>query len=398
VGAAAVTVAAIGVGGPLRLQFGAAAPTALPLGVTATSAAGTSAPSSTTSSAAAAPATSLPTIAPAPPTTAAPPAPRPATVTTVRRQPTHRAPAPKGTTHTGAGGGPGARVVPPHIMVVMMENESQGNLIGNPSAPNVNALAATYGIDSASYAVSHPSLPNYLEMLAGSTYGVTDDGAPSSEHIPAGAQTLVNELVTAGIPWRGYMESMPSDGYEGGDTTCCGGRYYEHHDPFVYFPAVTSLPSFSSDVVPCTALMGDLAGPNAPDFVWVTPNGTDDMHDGSTGANGEVDPAVGDAWLGSFVSQVQSTPWYAAGGRIVVEWDEGADADTTGLGSAGAGGGGQIVTLVLSAALRAHPQHDSTPVNTAGILRSIEQAYGVPFLGDAAQAGNGDIDSLLDAG
>ncbi len=282
-------------------------------------------------------------------------------------------------------------------MVVMMENESQNELIGSPDAPNTNALADQYGEATNSYAIAHPSLPNYLELLSGSDSGVTDDGTPSSEGIPASTTTLANQLEKAGISWKAYMESMPSAGYTGGDTTCCGGQYYQHHNPFVYYPSVTSLPDFTSRMVPSTSIMGDLDSPAPPDFVWVTPNGADDMHDGPTNANGDVNPSVGDAWLGSFVSQVQSTGWYAQGGRIVVEWDEGADSDTSGVGHAGGGGGGHIVTIVVSAALKAKPQQDATPVNTAGVLRSIEGAYGLPHLADAADPSNGNIDSLLDA-
>src|SRR5579863_69352 len=110
----------------------------------------------------------------------------------------------------------------PHIMVVMMENESASELIGNPAAPNTNALATQYGSATQSYAIGHPSLSNYLELLAGSDFGVNDDGSPSSEGIAASAQTLANQLETAGISWRAYMESMPSGGYTGGDSTCCG--------------------------------------------------------------------------------------------------------------------------------------------------------------------------------
>ena len=152
----------------------------------------------------------------------------------------------------------------PHIMVVMMENESESELIGNPAAPNTNALATEYGLATQSYSIGHPSLPNYLELLAGSDYGVSDDGTPSSEGIAASAQTLVNQLETAGISWRAYMESMPSAGYTGGDSTCCGGQYYQHHNPFVYFPSVTSLPSFSSNMVPSTNILSDLKFFSAP--------------------------------------------------------------------------------------------------------------------------------------
>ncbi len=288
----------------------------------------------------------------------------------------------------------------PHVMVVMMENESYSDLIGNSAAPIMNQLAQDYGSATQSYAIGHPSLPNYIELLAGSNYGVTDDGTPQSEDISSSASTFANQLETAGISWRGYFESMPSDGYTGGDTGGTdpyGGEYYlQHHNPFVYFPAVTSLSDFDTNVVPLsTNFSTDLNSSSPPAFVWVTPNAVDDMHDGPLMADGDTVPTVGDAWIGNFIGGVQASSWYAAGGQIVIEFDEGLDSDTSGVGTAGEGGGGQIPTIVISSALAANPQQDATAVNTAGVLHSIEKLYGVPFLADAANTGNGNIDSLM---
>ena len=313
-----------------------------------------------------------------------------------------------GTSATGAGDKftfVAAAPVPtgtPHVMVVMMENESYSDLIGNSAAPNVNHLAQDYSIATQSYAIGHPSLPNYIELLSGSNYGVTDDGTPQSEAISSSATTLANQLNSAGISWRGYLESMPSAGYTGGDaggTDPYGGSYYlQHHNPFVYFPAVTALSDFDANVVPLsTNFASDLNSASPPDFVWVTPNAVDDMHDGPVTADGDVVPTVGDAWLGNFLGGVQASSWYAAGGQVVIEFDEGADSDTSGVGTAGEGGGGLIPTLVVSAALETSPQKDATPVNTAGVLHSIEKLYGVPSLVDAANTANGNIDSLLTA-
>jgi hypothetical protein len=290
----------------------------------------------------------------------------------------------------------------PHVMEIMMENEAYGDLIGNSAAPNINQLTQTYGLTTRSYAIGHPSLPNYLEMISGSNYGVTDDGTPQSENIASGAQTLVNQLETAGISWRAYFESMPSAGYTGDDTGGVdpyGGEHYlQHHNPFVYFPAVTSLADFDQNVVPLTSVAGvqsDLNAPSAPDYVWVTPNAVDDMHDGPSMADTSSVPTVGDAWLANFIAQVQSTSWYGAGGQIIVQWDEGLDSDLSGVGTAGEGGGGHILTLVISAKMAANPSQYSTPFNTAGILHSVEATYGLSFLADAGNANNGNINSLM---
>jgi hypothetical protein len=95
--------------------------------------------------------------------------------------------------------------------------------------------------------------------------------------------------------------------------------------------------------------------------------------------------------LSKLIPAVQATSWFRSSGQIVVEWDE-ADTENSGIDG---GGGGHIPTIVISSALEAHPQSDATPVDTAGILRSIEDAYGLAHLGTAADPANGNIDLLL---
>src|ERR1019366_4614172 len=128
---------------------------------------------------------------------------------------------------------------------------------------------------------------------------------------------------------------------------------------------------------------------------WVTPNTRNDMHDGPALPDGSTVPTAGDAWLANFIANVQSTSWYAAGGQIVVQWDEGLDSDHSGVGTAGQGGGGHIVTLVVSANLAAHPIQYSTPFNIAGILHSVEATYGLSYLLDAGSSNNGNINTLM---
>jgi acid phosphatase len=147
--------------------------------------------------------------------------------------------------------------------------------------------------------------------------------------------------------------------------------------PWEYFPGARIA------VADASALLSDLDGAGAPDFVWYTPNLIDDEH------NGTVEQ--GDAFLSRLIPSVQATPWYRAGGEIIVEWDE-SDADNAGING---GDGGHIPTIVVSDALKAHPRQDATPVDTAGILRSIEDAYGLAHLGAAANAASGSIDTLL---
>jgi hypothetical protein len=258
----------------------------------------------------------------------------------------------------------------PHVMVVMMENKNFSEVIGQSDQPFTNGLATHYGLATQSYGFGHPSLPNYLTIVSGSNQGVTDDNNPSS-HSFAGVKTIADQLAAAGFTARAYAENLPSN------PTADSGEYAVRHFPWEYFPgaAVT--------VRNATSMVGDLNAASPPDFVWYTPNLINDEHDGSV--------QQGDAFLSSFIPAVQRTAWYQQGGEVIIEWDE-ADSDNSGVNG---GDGGHVPTIVVSAANAGAPVRDSTRVDTAGILRSIEDRYGLPHLATAATSANGNIDALL---
>jgi hypothetical protein len=258
----------------------------------------------------------------------------------------------------------------PHVMVVMMENKNYADVIGQGAQPFTNYLAHTYGVATQSYAFGHPSLPNYLDLISGSNQGVTDDGDPSSHSFP-GVPTIADQLASAGVGEKAYAENLPPD------PTISAGEYAARHFPWVYFPA-TKMP-----ITGAASLVTDLNSPDPPDFVWYTPNLIDDEHDGTV--------QEGDTFLAHFIPEVQSTAWYQAGGQIIIEWDE-SDGDDSGINGTD---GGHIPTIVVSQALKLAPREDALPVDTAGILASIENVYGLAHLGAAADPANGNIGALL---
>jgi phosphatidylinositol-3-phosphatase len=255
-------------------------------------------------------------------------------------------------------------------MVVMMENKNYDQVIGEASQPYTNSLAREYGLATRSYSFGHPSLPNYLDLVSGSNQGVTDDNPPSSHSFP-GVPTLADQLVTAGVRVKAYAENLPADPER--DT----GDYAVRHFPWVYFPT-TRMPFADA-----STMLADLNSPDVPDFVWYTPNLINDEHDGSV--------QQGDAFLARLVPQVQATDWYRSGGRIIIEWDE-SDNDNSGINCTG---GGHVPTIVVSEALRAGPITQTSPVDTTGILASMEDVYGVSRLAGAAGPGHGNISALL---
>ena len=119
-----------------------------------------------------------------------------------------------------------------HAWVFVMENHSLHQILGNPKAPFLNRVAHRYRVATHFYAPAHPSLPNYLAMISGSTHGCASDRCTGGFRGP----TLARQLTARGLGWQGYFEGLPHRGYMGANR----GRYIRHHNPFVYFRSVTS--------------------------------------------------------------------------------------------------------------------------------------------------------------
>ena len=152
-----------------------------------------------------------------------------------------------------------------------------------------------------------------------------------------------------------------------------GPRGYDvNHDPFLYFDSIRGSAAQCRRVVPYGRLASDLSAGRAPPFIWVSPNLTHDMHDGT--------PAQADAWLGGLMRQVMASGWWSQGGVVVLTWDESESGD-------------QIATIVVSARLQ-HATLTSRG-DHYGTLRGLEELYGVGLLGASATRGHGDLLPLL---
>ena len=243
-----------------------------------------------------------------------------------------------------------------HVFVVIMENHSYGQIIGSSSAPYINGLAKSYGLATNYHAVSHPSLPNYLALTGGSTFGITTDCAPSS--CPVNAVNLADRIEGAGRTWRAYMESMPS-----ACDVSTSGTYAVKHNPFVYFNDIrTNAARCAADDVQYTQLSTDLASASTtPNFVWITPNLCNDMHDCSI--------TTGDNWLKANLPTIfNSAAWTGGNSVLFLTWDE--DSGTS---------GNQVATLVISPAVPTGFRSSSAYTHYS-LLRTIETAWGLASL------------------
>jgi hypothetical protein len=262
-------------------------------------------------------------------------------------------------------------------MVIFMENTDYSQFAASPAMPELNQMAHEYADFTQAYGWHYPSLPNYLELLAGSDMGVasdcdiTDKGCSNFHH-----KKIINQLEAAGLTWRAYYQGDKAGCYQGDGS----GNYPYWHNSFRYFADFKTQCVHISNFKP---LLSDLSKPEPPDFNWVVPDLVN-----SGGDNGTMNS--GDSWLAGELPKIMATRWYRGDGQIVIIFDTGYN-DSGGNGGAS---GGHIPLVVISA-------HDrgmgtiATPVNTAGVLRSIEHAYGFKYIGDAANPANGNLGPAL---
>jgi phosphatidylinositol-3-phosphatase len=258
------------------------------------------------------------------------------------------------------------------IVVVVMENKSCTDVIGSRDAPYLNRLAARSAFASRSFALTHPSLPNYLGLVGGSTFGITSD----CTDCPVRARNLVDQLEQAHVSWKAYMEGMPAPCFAGAEA----GRYVKRHDPFAYFVDVASRPSRCRRIVPLGQLDRDLARHALPRFVWITPDLCHDMHD--------CPVASGDRFLARLVPRLERA--VGPRGAIFVTWDEG-------VGRAGCcerAAGGQVPLIVTGPAARPHGR-SAVAYDHYSLLRTIEDAFGLPHLRGAACPCTRSLGALL---
>lgn len=251
------------------------------------------------------------------------------------------------------------------IFTIVFENHNADAVLTRDN-PYINGLADRYGSAAAYLANEHPSLPNYLLMTSGSTQGVGDDDPPAKHPIP-GDDNLADQLDAAGVRWRAYMEGMGKP-----CTLENRGRYAVRHDPFVYYT------SLSSDAARCRDHVVDMDANFSRDlaagtyqFMWITPDVCNDMHDCST--------QTADAWLARVIPQIQKSPGYRAGGAIFLLWDEGS-ADFSYVKSYVFRIAQNIPFVLVSEKLVSSGFVSNTTYGHDSYLATVEDALGIPRL------------------
>jgi hypothetical protein len=242
-----------------------------------------------------------------------------------------------------------------HVVIVVEENRSQTDIIGNADAPYINQLAAGGAMMSQSFAETHPSQPNYLALFAGSTLGVTDNTCPLNAGTTA---NLAAQLLAAGRTFTGFAEDLPA----AGSPVCSAGGYARKHAPWVNFGNVPPAHSVPFSAFPAPSRPQGYSG--LPTVSFVIPNGHNDMHDGSI--------ADGDSWLRKNLSGYAE--WAKANNSLLIlTWDEDNNTPRN-----------QIPTVFYGAHVR--PGTYATPISHYNVLSTVEEMYGLAKLGLAARA------------
>jgi membrane-associated phospholipid phosphatase len=273
--------------------------------------------------------------------------------------PVHAAAAPIGHPARKAARRPAPRVT--RVVLVIEENHEFGQVIGSRRAPFLNRLAAHGTLLTHYYAITHPSLPNYMALVAGSPLGIHGDCRRS--HRPG--RNLVDQLERAHIAWKAYYQGLPAPC----SAVVEAGAYAKKTDPFAYLDDVRTSPARCHRVVPLDRLRPDLRRGRLPRFVVIVPDLRHDMHSGPVGE--------ADGFLRRLYRELATSSEWRPGTVLVVTFDEG----TTSRGRHGRGGG-QVATVVTGPGVPA--RHDATPYTHYALLRSIEHRFGLPPLRNAA--------------
>ena len=259
------------------------------------------------------------------------------------------------------------------VFIILMENHNWSQIRNSASAPYINNTL----LPMSSYATQyfnppniHPSLPNYLWLEAGTNFGITNDSDPSVNH-QSTTLHFSTQLQSAGVTWKTYQEDISG-------TTCpltSVNKYAPKHNPFVYFDDVTNINNPNSanciaHVRPYTELAGDLTNNTVAQYVFITPNLCNDMHDSCLPTSNSI--LQGDTWLSTEVPKIMNSAAYQNGGALFITWDEGEGSD------------GPIGMIVVSSLAKGGGYNNAIHYTHGSTLRTFEEIFGVPLIGDAA--------------
>lgn len=255
-----------------------------------------------------------------------------------------------------------------HIVLIVLENEYLQNVVGSTLMPHLNALAQQYVLLSNYFAIGHPSLPNYLAMVSGSTQNITSDCDDCFVNQP----NLADEIEASRRTWKSYLEDMPSPCFIGNARP-----YVQMFNPFLYFDSIRlDVSRCERSIVPLTQLDSDLAANQLPNFSFIMPNLCNSGHDCS--------PETADDWMNKMVTKLQASSALGEHSLIIITFDEGGDQAAVSCCGTGIKTRGQVATVLISP-LAQQGFNDPTSYSHYSLLKTILIAWDLPALGQTQE-------------
>jgi len=261
---------------------------------------------------------------------------------------------------------------PDHVVVLMLENYGYSDIIGNTNAPYINSLIndPDAALFTQSFALTHPSQPNYIRLFSGAYQGVTTDNISSST--PFSTCNLGASLISNGYTFKGYSEGLPSVG----SLVTTSGYYARKHCPWTNWQGTGTnrLPSIVGQ--PLTSFPTSTTYSTLPTVSFVIPNLNDDMHNPTiyTAPSTYSVTAIsnGDTWVQNNLTNYIN--WAKThNSLLVLTFDE----DDGGVPN-------QITTIFIGQMIQGGSY--SNPINHYNVLRTIEDMYNLPYCDSSAYA------------
>lgn len=247
---------------------------------------------------------------------------------------------------------------PDHVVIVIEENHAFSQIIDSPAAPYLNELARKGAVLTNSYAVTHPSQPNYIALFAGTFEGVHGNTCPNL----LTTSNLSSTLALAGYSFIGYAEDLPAVGA----VECISGAYARKHNPWVNWQSSPINTVGPEQNRPLSDFPADLS--TLPTVSIIIPNQQNDMHDGR-------DPdriQRGDQWLLTHLERY--VEWAEThNSLLIITYDEDNGKSDN-----------RIPTILVGPMVR--PGRYGEPVDHYGLLRTITDMYQAKPVGHSRQA------------
>lgn len=282
-----------------------------------------------------------------------------------------------------------------HIVIVVEENKDYDEIIGNPDAPYINDVLKAEGANfTKMYAEEHLSQGNYFWMFSGDNQGVGfEDQIPSDSNNPTypfRAANLATQLISNGLSFKGYAESLPKIGWRGESA----GFYARKHVPWISF---ANVPNGHTVATSCNLRFADFpSGPSEyhtlPTVSFVIPNLEHDMHNG----HNEISIPRGDRWLRENLNSYYQ--WAKENNSLLILTFDENDSQGSYLGLTNpfvdpesdfcSGNRGycvdlqnRIVTIFAGAHIKPGDYPEGKGITHVNVLRTLEAMYGLSKAG-----------------